>query len=164
MVIRKVVSMDKEDFYDNLKANGLKITKHRVEIFKILEKNGQPMDAEQLYQELHKKNIAINLSTVYRTLETLCDKELLRKFNIKDNNKTMFEINCMMHTHHLICLGCKKILTISGCPLKGYEDVIANETDYVIKGHKLDIYGYCPECCQKQLRENEKSSCKENEK
>jgi Fur family ferric uptake transcriptional regulator len=43
-------------------------------------------------------------------------------------------------------LGCKKILSIEHCPLKGYEEILKKETDYAISGHKLDIYGYCPDC------------------
>ncbi|NCC87521.1 MAG: transcriptional repressor [Clostridia bacterium] len=143
--------MNKSNFSDNLKTNGLKITKHRIEILDILEKSNQPIAAEQLFQEMQEKNISINLSTVYRTLDILCDKNLLTKINIDDSNKTLYEINRMLHTHHLICLVCKKILTINGCPLEGYENSLAKETNYTIAGHKLDIYGYCPECRNKQL-------------
>jgi len=52
----------------------------------------------------------------------------------------------MVHRHYLICLGCKKIMPIDHCPLGDYEKSLAKKTNYLISGHRLDIYGYCPEC------------------
>lgn len=136
----------KTDLDNELKKNGLKNTKHRKMILNILEKSSQPISAEQLFQEMTQKNISINLSTIYRTLDTLSDKKLITKLNIREDNKTLFEFNRKIHRHHLICLGCKKILAIDSCPLAGYEKVLENETNYTIEGHNLDIYGYCPNC------------------
>ncbi len=145
--------MGKTDFLNHLSVNGLKHTKHRMEILDLLEKSSQPISAEEIFQEMKKNKILINMSTIYRTLDILEDKKILNKINISDSNKALYEYNSMLHTHHLICLGCKKILTISGCPLEGYEDVLAGETNYTIVGHKLDIYGYCPECLVKNRQE-----------
>ncbi len=138
--------MKKTDIYSELKRNGLKNTKHRTMILDILKKSSQPISAEQLFEEMLVRKISINLSTVYRTLDTLCDKNLLIKLNVKGDNRTLFEFNHMIHRHHLICLGCKKILAIEHCPLEGYEKVLANETNFTIEGHNLNIYGYCPNC------------------
>lgn len=144
-----VITMNESDFSNNLKLNGLKSTKHRLAILDILEKNSQPVSAEQLYMEMQKRDIAINLSTVYRILDTLCAKNLVIRLNIEGDNRTLFDFNRMVHQHHLICLECKKILAINRCPLEGYEKALAKETNYAIAGHKLDIYGYCPECQNK---------------
>jgi len=138
--------INKVDFGNDLKRNGLKNTKHRTVILDILEKSSQPIAAEQIFHEMIEMNISINLSTVYRTLEILFDKNLVTKLNIDSDNRTLFEFNCMLHRHHLVCLGCKKILAIDYCPLQNYEKILAKETNYAIAGHKLDIYGYCPEC------------------
>lgn len=86
------------------------------------------------------------MSTVYRTLETLAAKNIVTKLNIAGDSRALFEYNRMVHRHYLVCLGCKKILGIESCPLERYEKYIAKRTDYSIAGHKLDIYGYCPEC------------------
>jgi Fur family ferric uptake transcriptional regulator len=49
----------------------------------------------------------------------------------------------------LVCLDCKKTTAVEGCPLEGYEKKLADETDFQIEGHKLDIYGYCSQCRSK---------------
>jgi Fur family ferric uptake transcriptional regulator len=139
----------KSEYEDSLKQSGLKNTKHRIAILEILNQSEQPISAEQVYFELKEKNISINLSIVYRTLEILTDKSLLLKINIANESRALFEYNRMVHKHYLVCIGCKKMLTINKCPLEDYEKVLEKETDFVIFGHKLDIYGYCPECQKK---------------
>jgi len=53
----------------------------------------------------------------------------------------------------VICMGCKKMLTIEHCPLENFEKALEKETDFVIAGHKLDVYGYCSECQKNELQE-----------
>ncbi|HNX13559.1 MAG TPA: Fur family transcriptional regulator [Oscillospiraceae bacterium] len=129
-----------------IQKSGLKNTRHRAVILELLEQNDQPSTAEQLYSEMIAKSIPINLSTVYRTLDTLCEKELITKLTIEGGNKALFEFNSNLHRHHLICLGCKKIMALENCPLGDYEQTLENKTHFVITSHKLDIYGYCPDC------------------
>ncbi len=128
-----------------IRSSGLKNTLHRREILELLEQNDQPVTAEQVYSKMRAKEISVNLSTVYRTLETLCEKNLAAKLTI-GGSKTLFEFNSHLHRHHLICLECKKIMTIRNCPLGDYEQKLADSTDFSITGHKLDVYGYCPAC------------------
>ena len=136
-----------------IQNSGLKNTKHRSEILELLVRNDQPVTAEQLYCELRGKDIPVNLSTVYRTLETLCEKELVTKMTIEGGSKALYEFNSTLHRHHLICLGCKKIRSIDCCPLGDYENALAKSTDFAIISHKLDIYGYCSVCRNEHIKD-----------
>ncbi len=137
------------DFGDELKRCGLKSTKQRVAILEILSRSAEPVSAEQVFIELQRKEVAANLSTVYRTLEAMADKDLAVKLNITGDNRTLFEYNRMIHRHYLVCLGCRRIKAIHSCPLEDYEQSLARETNYSITGHKLNVYGYCPECVER---------------
>lgn len=148
--------MGKTDYQEDLKRSGLKNTKSRTGILHILEQKKQPISAEDVFLELKKRGIPANLSTVYRTLDALAEKELVTKQNIIGDNRALFEYNHMEHKHYLVCLGCKKIIAINRCPLKNYQEILEKETDYTIIGHKLDLYGYCPECRENGLPEGVK--------
>ncbi len=132
-----------------LKRCGLKNTKSRAAILDILEQCESPVSAEQVFLDLKEKKISANLSTVYRTLEAFSDKKLAKKLNIAGDNRNLYEYNRMVHKHYLVCLGCNKIVPIESCPLVDYEKHLADETNYKITGHNLDVYGYCPECRDK---------------
>ena len=133
-------------YKDILKNDGLKNTKHRNSILNIIEKSPQPITAEQIYIELINKDISINLSSVYRILNTLAEKTLIVKTNMTGDNKAMFEINKFEHTHHLLCVVCKKIILVDECPFEEYEKKLKEKMGFNILGHKLEIFGVCKNC------------------
>ena len=131
---------------DSLIKNGLKPTKHRLEIMDMFLSAYEPVSAEEIYNCLIKKDISINLSTVYRTLEALENKNIIRTVILNGTDKTLFELSDHDHKHYFVCLTCKKILPIMHCPLEVYEQQLVKEKGYEITGHRLDIYGYCEAC------------------
>ncbi len=131
---------------EQIKKCGLKSTKSRMAILQILYNNDCPMAAEDIFIVLKNKDIQINLSTVYRTLEALEDAGLVTKIQIMNEDRKLFEYNEIGHRHYLICVTCKKLVTIHDCPLGDYDHHVEEETDFTILGHKLFLYGYCRDC------------------
>lgn len=135
-----------DDFNDALKHSGLKCTRRRVAVLEVLDKKEQPIAAEQVYIELKEKCISINLSTVYRILEVFTDVNLVKKSLIGEDSRVFFELNRMKHKHQLICLKCRKMFSVEGCPLGDYEKKLTDKTGFEAIGHKLEFYGYCQNC------------------
>lgn len=140
------------EYEEKFKKSGLKSTKSRKAILDLLVKVNQPMAAEQIFLALKNDNISVNLSTVYRTLESLENIDLVSKISIMGDDRMLFEYNKMGHRHYLVCIGCKKIVTLQNCPLGSYEKDLEDETDFAILGHKLYLYGYCSECQANQVK------------
>ena len=141
---------------DALKQSGLKNTKHRNSILNIFEKSTQPLTADQIYTELVSQNTAINLSTIYRVLKILAEKEIITKTTIDGDNKALFELNSNEHRHHLVCIECKEITMVDECPFEEYEKRLNEKVGFTILGHKLEIYGVCNHCKEKQKKETAK--------
>lgn len=131
---------------ESFKKSGLKNTRQRKAILNILSSSQQPMAAEDVYLELKQNQIDVNLSTVYRSLEIMSGKDVVRKVSVAGDNRMLYELNERSHQHYLVCVNCKKIQPVGHCPLEAYEKSVARETNYAIMGHRLDIYGLCPEC------------------
>ncbi|TQI66933.1 transcriptional repressor [Clostridium sp. KNHs216] len=142
---------NKTDHRADLRQKGLKNTKRRMAILEILEKQTQPVAAEQIFMELNRYDLSISMSTVYRELDSLVNNNLALKIKINESNKALYEYNRMIHKHYLVCLGCKKMISLDMCPLKTYEEKLQEQTHFIITDHKLNIYGYCPECQAKGL-------------
>ena len=141
----------KSDFREVLKRAGLKNTKRRAAILEILEKQTQPVPAEQIFFELNRYGLSASLSTVYRELDSLKTSGLVARVSIDAGGKALYEYNRMVHRHYLVCLGCNKMISLDICPLKAYEKELEKETHFVITDHRLNLYGYCPECRAKGL-------------
>lgn len=138
------------DFQDEFTSTGLKNTKNRQEILKVLIESAQPRTADQIYFQLNQKGERMNLSTIYRTLSTLSEKGLLTKVVLADESKALFEYNRQIHKHYLICQDCRTITPIEHCPIAEYEKQLSQDMNFHIIGHKLSIYGYCQACWQKR--------------
>lgn len=135
-----------KDYKGILKKENLRNTKHRNSILEVIENYRQPITVEAIYLALKEQGVSISLSTVYRVLDALLDKALIAKTNITDDNKAMFEINNMEHKHHLLCVKCRKMLSVDGCPLEEYEKSLEEKLGFSIKGHKLEMFGLCKSC------------------
>ena len=140
---------NKPNFSNLLKHKGLKVTKHRNSVLEVIQSSKRPVTAEDIYIVLKQKDISINLSSIYRILDTLAANSLINKFIFEETNKTCYEMNDMQHKHYLICNNCKKLFPISGCPLHSYEAELVDNLDFTITSHKLEIYGYCKDCKNK---------------
>ena len=120
-----------------LSDTGLKCTKQRLQVLDILENAPSPLSAENIYEKVSE----MSLSTVYRTLEKLCEKNIISKHTIQDSDKLYYEIIRNSHRHYAICLGCQSMKYVDVCPVH-----TANIDNFTVTGHKLEIYGYCDKC------------------
>lgn len=132
-----------------LKNTGLKSTRHRLSILKILNESPQPVSAEEVFLKLKSMDVSINLSSVYRILDAFVEKDIAVRSSVDGCDMSLFEARHTEHLHHFICQGCRKMVLISGCPLESYEKLLQNELGCEITGHKLEIYGYCRDCMEK---------------
>lgn len=132
---------------DLLKINNLKLTKGRVNILSILIEEPHSLDAEGIYKELQKKNINLNLSTIYRNLETFYKNGLVEKFDL-GNGKYNFSFKTKKHTHTIHCKVCHKEVKIE-CPLSHIEEIINKETGFSNIDHDLKVQGICKNCMKK---------------
>ncbi len=133
---------------------GLKQTKPRLSVLKVLKQTNKPLTAEEIYLKCQKDDQSLNLSTVYRTLDIFLEKGIVIKPLIKEDSTACFTLNHHEHKHYLICSNCKKMLEIEFCPFDDYEKRIENETNFTITNHKFELFGICPSCKDKFSEEN----------
>lgn len=133
------------------KEYGIKNTKQRNILLDILKEGKDPLTAEEIFLKARKVDKHINLSTIYRILNIFVLKNIAIKLNLEQENKSMFQLNIMDHDHYIICVSCHKKVSIDHCPIIGYEYFMKERTDFDIIGHKLEIYGYCPKCKNRDI-------------
>ncbi len=141
--------MEPIDFCNVMRRHGLKSTKIRLSILTVLFRSEQPLDTEQILLALKAQNAIANLSTVYRALEVLMEKELVTAVVLPGVSRTLYAFNGPLHRHYLVCLDCKRMLPVEGCPLSVYERQLEQQTGFLIAAHRLELYGRCPACQQK---------------
>lgn len=138
--------MEKIQSEDNiLTRQGCKNTKSRKAVIDALERTQSPISAEEIFIVIKDSGGSANLSTVYRTLELMEKKNLVSKILMSDG-KARFELTGDEHRHHLICTSCNKMVSIDICPFEDLQKDVGKQTKFDITGHKLELYGVCPDC------------------
>lgn len=141
---------EKTDFGAYLHRYGMKHTKARSEILQMLIAKAGVLTPDGIYQDLLLQGEKINVSTIYRILELFTAKGLTEKTYLPDIRKYGFSLRSVGHQHRLICLCCHKIVELPHCPLTAFEQEVAQETQFEVIGHQLELYGYCPACQKKR--------------
>lgn len=132
---------------DVLKSASLKATKKRLMIIDIIKSEPSPITADYIYEKL-SESLDINLSTVYRALNVMTEKNILIK-SIHMDGKTYYQFNDHQHKHELICSMCHRSVDVEDCPFDEISKKISEKTGFVITGHSMEFTGICPSCADK---------------
>lgn len=137
-----------------LKQHDLKVTKPRKAILEILSLSEHGLDAETIREEVKRRDLYINLSTVYRTLDLLESINVLDKYDLGDN-KNNYVLKRDQHIHTMTCEMCDKTVDLD-CPMVKIEELISRETGFSIKEHHLELKGICAECSKLKQAQKDK--------
>jgi Fur family peroxide stress response transcriptional regulator len=121
---------------------GFKRTPQRLAILDHLDGNTSHPSAEDIYRVVARKNPTMSFATVYNTLNTLVQAGAVRELTI-DPDRKRYDPDTSGH-HHLICLGCRKVVDIPGDIPVTVPRGMAKE--YSILGNHIEFYGTCSLC------------------
>ena len=143
-----------ENFKEILKSHGLKVTNQRVLLLEALSKHkGEHLTPEEIYEIVKEEHPEIGLATVYRTIQLLCQLELVEKVVLVDGivryEMAERDRGRAHHHHHNICLDCGNVESFEDDLLENLESAIAKKTGFEIVNHEVKFYGYCNKCKEK---------------
>ncbi len=94
-----MISRPYSKLLDRLRSAGLRPTRQRLALAKLLFENGdRHITAEQLHSEALTNNIRVSLATVYNTLHQFTEAQLLREI-VVDSGRSYFDTNTSDHHH-----------------------------------------------------------------
>ena len=137
-----------EEFIQACRERGLNVTYQRMLIYRVLSQNRNHPSAEEIYHQVRQEYPAISLATVYKTLETFAEHNLITKVT-QLHDQARFDGETRPH-HHLLCVHCKRIVDIYDEQLNGLEIPESCRQRFQILGYRIQFEGICPECATRQ--------------
>ena len=128
-----------------LKVTGLRVTSQRALILEIIRRGH--LDADEIYRQARIKQPRLSLSTVYRTLQVLKKLGLVEELHF-DEAHHHYEVKPSSEHHHLVCLGCGKVVEFEYPLSPKIKEDIAREKGFEVIGAEIHMTGYCPKCRQ----------------
>ena len=136
-----------EGRYAALNITGKRVTSQRALILEIIRQGQGHLDADEIYRRARNKRPRLSLSTVYRTLQALKELGLIEELHIDDTHHH-YEVKSSTKHHHLVCLGCGKVIEFQ-YPLSRYvKRHVAEAGDFEIVDTEIRMIGYCSQCRQ----------------
>ncbi|TSC91462.1 MAG: Fe2+/Zn2+ uptake regulation protein [Candidatus Berkelbacteria bacterium Licking1014_96] len=87
-----------------------RMTNQRLEIISFLQSSSEHPTAERIYFEVRKKLPKISRGTIYRNLEILEKKDLVKRFNFGEK-RDRFDAERSDH-HHFFCQRCRRVIDV----------------------------------------------------
>lgn len=130
-----------------LRAAGLRKTPVRVGVVEVLSKAGRPMSVPQILGKLK----GVDSVTVYRTLNTFVEKELVHRIK-SDDRSWLYAMGAAHKAHehkhpHFVCESCGKVECLEESTVPdNFIKQLAVAKDYEVSYSEVVLHGTCPTC------------------
>jgi len=127
-----------------LRAKGYRLTPQRELVLHAVEELGHATPDDVL-SRVREQSKAVNVSTVYRTLELLEGLGLVRHAHITDRAPTYHSTATPDHVH-LVCRGCRQITEVSPDLIEPLTSLLHDRHGFTTDVGHLTIFGTCAHC------------------
>ncbi len=140
-----MASIDVDKLEHLIRQGGFRVTPQRRAILQAVIDGGGHSSIEAVHQRVRASLPGINLATVYRDLNFLCEVRILVAADVGGRN-WVFELAGEKPHHHLVCRRCGKVERIEQEEVQGLVDRVAAEHEFFIDMDHMALFGLCKEC------------------
>jgi Fur family ferric uptake transcriptional regulator len=143
------MNRDLDALMNRVREKGVRVTRQRAIILETLCELDGHAGAEKLYRQIALRRGDVDLSTVYRTLEKLCDLKLVSRTDL-GRGCTEYEVVADKPHHHLICQACGQVLDLDHAYLTPMAKTIQQDFHFEPILNHLAVFGLCQLCREKE--------------
>jgi Fur family peroxide stress response transcriptional regulator len=118
-------------------------------VLKILAAGEGHPSVEQIHESVKVDFPMTSLATIYKTVTLLKEMGEVLELGFSDDSNR-YDGNRPYPHPHLICIECRNIVDPEIATLSGLPQEVARKTGYRIKSHRLDFFGICPQCQERE--------------
>lgn len=132
-------------YVEHLRHEGVRVTPQRLIVLEALAAHSGHISADEILQWVSARYPAINLATIYRTLDLLISIGLVAQTDF-GSGVSFFELVGDSPHHHLVCEHCHAVLEIDDDVLLPIHENILRDYGFRTNPRHLALFGYCREC------------------
>jgi Fur family transcriptional regulator, peroxide stress response regulator len=134
-----------DQMVSKLRDCDFRITPQRLAVLKVLAASEGHPTVETIYEKVRIQFPTTSLATIYKTVSLLREVNEVLELGFADGSNRYDGSRPFPHPH-VICTKCKKIIDPDLSSLKDMTKEVAEETGFEILTHRLDFFGICREC------------------
>ena len=140
-----------ERFRRYLRDHRQPITRQRELIAETVILSEDHLSAEAIQRRLKEKGVRVSTATVYRALDVLLASGLVKAHDFGEGFRRFEPMGGLSGHEHLICDRCGRVVEFQNERLERILPIIADEHAFQHSNHRVEIYGVCRECRQRDL-------------
>lgn len=133
---------------DELRQQGFRLTPQREMIIEALAHSDDHLTAEAIYSQIQARTQAVNLATVYRTLDLLVEQGLVTRADL-GAGQIVYATSVHGPHLHLVCRKCGQVSAAPPDLLEQLAQRLENEYAFQPNFEHLSIFGLCANCQSK---------------
>lgn len=140
--------MNSRDWDEVLRLHGYRITPQRQLVLDAINSLGHATP-EVLCTEVQKTAPAVNLSTIYRTLEVLEQVGLVTHAHIGHGAPTYHSVDDEAHIH-LVCDICGAVQSVDAEVAQSFVQILREQAGFETDVAHVSVHGQCAKCLDRQ--------------
>ena len=132
------------DWQQLLRDRGYRLTPQRELVLSAVDRL-EHATPDEILAAVREQSSAVNISTVYRTLELLEELELVRHTHLTDRAPTYHSTATPAHVH-LVCRGCGEVEEVERAAVAGVAEELQARRGFVVDLGHLTVFGRCRAC------------------
>ncbi len=133
-----------QDWQAQLRARGYRLTPQRELVLGAVQRLGHATP-DEVMAAVHEESRAVNLSTVYRTLELLEELGMVRHAHLTDRAPTYHSTTTPTHAH-LVCRECGAVDELAVEELSALTRLLRRDHGFTPDLGHLAVFGTCRNC------------------
>lgn len=133
-------------FLKRLRERGFRLTPQREMVLQAMHEVEPHATAEEVYARVSALSSAVDLSTVYRTLELLQELRLVATIDLGDGQLRYELLGLHGQHHHLHCRACGELVRVEQDELQALIDSVVETYGFAAEPEHLIIPGLCEKC------------------
>jgi len=134
-----------QTFIDTLRSRGYRITPQREMIIEAIAHGGYHIDAEEVFANIQQRTRAVNIATVYRTLDLLVEQGLASRIDLGEGRVIYATYQHGPHIH-LVCRQCGQVTDANHDLLSSLNHQLQTEYKFAADLQHISVLGLCTEC------------------
>jgi Fur family ferric uptake transcriptional regulator len=133
-------------FNEYLQRRNLRLTAQRQKVAVLVLNQVGHLSAEDIAAAARQRHLGVGRSTVYRTLDLLCDSGLVQPVDLGGDARLFETMVSREHHDHLRCTSCGAIFEFESPAIEALQKQIARARGFRIVSHRHEIFGLCRNC------------------
>lgn len=132
---------------ERLRHLGLRVTPQRLLVMEALSAGAGHMTADEIMRWTAARYPAINLATIYRTLDLLASVGLVTQTDLGGASSTFELVGETLH-HHLVCSSCGAAIEVDDALLVPLRERLLHEHGFRADATHMALFGTCRACLE----------------